>query len=163
MPRSTDVFRCTMPATTANLKSSSTFFPRCVVSSKFPQDHRTWLILTLFQGANIDSADKHGISPLLAAIWEGHTSCVKFLVEKVFCSVSRWKGILSCSSLKRYFAIFLVEKVFCQVPRWKGILSSFSLKRYFVKFLVEKTLCLAPFWVKLLATSICPAVQLYNN
>ena len=36
------------------------------------------------QGANIDSADKHGISPLLAAIWEGHTSCVKFLVEKVF-------------------------------------------------------------------------------
>ena len=36
------------------------------------------------QGAKIDSADKHGISPLLAAIWEGHTSCVKFLVEKVF-------------------------------------------------------------------------------
>merc|ERR1711862_407140 len=34
------------------------------------------------KGANIDSADKHGISPLLAAIWEGHTSCVKFLVEK---------------------------------------------------------------------------------
>merc|ERR1711988_877511 len=36
----------------------------------------------LSKGANIDSADKHGISPLLAAIWEGHTSCVKFLVEK---------------------------------------------------------------------------------
>ena len=99
-----------------------------------PRSPKT-LISTLSQGANIDSADKHGISPLLAAIWEGHTSCVKFLVEKVF----------------------------CQVPRWKGFLSSSSLKRFFVKFLVEKTLCLAPFWVKLLATSICPAVQLYNN
>jgi ankyrin repeat protein len=34
------------------------------------------------KGAKIDSPDKHGISPLLAAIWEGHTSCVMFLVEK---------------------------------------------------------------------------------
>ena len=31
----------------------------------------------------MNSADKHGISPLLAAIWEGHTSCVQFLLEKV--------------------------------------------------------------------------------
>jgi len=34
------------------------------------------------KGAQMDAADKHGISPLLAAIWEGHTACVKFLVEK---------------------------------------------------------------------------------
>ncbi|CAG2058322.1 unnamed protein product, partial [Timema podura] len=27
--------------------------------------------------------DKHGISALLAAIWEGHTSCVKLLLEHV--------------------------------------------------------------------------------
>ncbi|KAE8742438.1 hypothetical protein FOCC_FOCC011992 [Frankliniella occidentalis] len=26
--------------------------------------------------------DKHGISVLLAAVWEGHTSCVKLLLEK---------------------------------------------------------------------------------
>jgi len=34
------------------------------------------------KGAKLDTKDKHGISPLLAAIWEGHTSCVKFLIEK---------------------------------------------------------------------------------
>eukprot|EP00092_Neocalanus_flemingeri_P038766 GFUD01042208.1.p1 GENE.GFUD01042208.1~~GFUD01042208.1.p1 ORF type:complete len:135 (+),score=48.03 GFUD01042208.1:211-615(+) len=34
------------------------------------------------KGAQINAADKHGISPLLAAIWEGHTSCVQFLLEK---------------------------------------------------------------------------------
>ena len=27
--------------------------------------------------------DKHGISVILAAIWEGHFKCVKFLLEKV--------------------------------------------------------------------------------
>ncbi|KAH7952803.1 hypothetical protein HPB49_001345 [Dermacentor silvarum] len=26
--------------------------------------------------------DKYGISALLAAIWEGHTACVKLMVEK---------------------------------------------------------------------------------
>nr|ACO15049.1 Myotrophin [Caligus clemensi] len=34
------------------------------------------------QGGNVEGKDKHGISVLLAAIWEGHTSCVKFLIEK---------------------------------------------------------------------------------
>jgi len=34
------------------------------------------------KGAAVNTADKHGISPLLAAIWEGHTTCVKFLLEK---------------------------------------------------------------------------------
>jgi ankyrin repeat protein len=32
--------------------------------------------------ADMESKDKHGISVILAAIWEGHTKCVKFLVEK---------------------------------------------------------------------------------
>ena len=41
------------------------------------------VLLSSLQGAQLDAADKHGISPLLAAIWEGHTACVKFLVEKV--------------------------------------------------------------------------------
>jgi len=34
------------------------------------------------KGANVNLADKHGISPLLAAIWEGHTKCVKLLLTK---------------------------------------------------------------------------------
>ncbi|XP_061388342.1 myotrophin [Musca vetustissima] len=33
-------------------------------------------------GAHLDVKDKHGITPLLAAIWEGHTKCVKLLLEK---------------------------------------------------------------------------------
>lgn len=28
------------------------------------------------------ATDKHGITTLLAAIWEGHTNCVKLLLEK---------------------------------------------------------------------------------
>lgn len=35
------------------------------------------------KGANLDAKDKHGITVILAAIWEGHTACVKFLLEKV--------------------------------------------------------------------------------
>ena len=35
------------------------------------------------QGADLNAKDKHGISVVLAAIWEGHTRCVKFLLEKV--------------------------------------------------------------------------------
>ncbi|XP_072047596.1 myotrophin-like [Amphiura filiformis] len=32
--------------------------------------------------ANVNATDKHGISVILAAIWEGHTECVKFLLSK---------------------------------------------------------------------------------
>jgi len=34
------------------------------------------------QGADINAKDKHGISVILAAIWEGHVNCVKFLLSK---------------------------------------------------------------------------------
>ncbi|TRY73908.1 hypothetical protein TCAL_13443 [Tigriopus californicus] len=34
------------------------------------------------RGAQLDIRDKHGIAPILAAIWEGHAPCVKFLLEK---------------------------------------------------------------------------------
>merc|ERR1711862_531885 len=34
------------------------------------------------QGADINAKDKHGISVILAAIWEGHANCVKFLLDK---------------------------------------------------------------------------------
>lgn len=33
--------------------------------------------------APVQAKDKYGISALLAAIWEGHTACVKLMVEKV--------------------------------------------------------------------------------
>ncbi|EDW88799.1 myotrophin [Drosophila yakuba] len=33
-------------------------------------------------GADVDRKDKHGITPILAAIWEGHTSCVELLLKK---------------------------------------------------------------------------------
>lgn len=36
----------------------------------------------LQKGAEVDSLDKHGITPILAAIWEGHTPCVRLLLEK---------------------------------------------------------------------------------
>ena len=35
------------------------------------------------KGGNANAKDKHGISVVLAAIWEGHTNCVKFLLQKV--------------------------------------------------------------------------------
>ncbi|OQV19134.1 putative Myotrophin [Hypsibius exemplaris] len=36
----------------------------------------------LSKGADVNAVDKHGISALLAAIWEGHTDCVKLMLEK---------------------------------------------------------------------------------
>ena len=35
------------------------------------------------QGADLEAKDKHGISVVLAAIWEGHSKCVAFLISKV--------------------------------------------------------------------------------
>ncbi|XP_046909503.2 myotrophin [Dermatophagoides farinae] len=32
-------------------------------------------------GANVNSLDKHGISALLAAIWEGHIECCRLLIS----------------------------------------------------------------------------------
>lgn len=33
------------------------------------------------KGADVNALDKHGISCILAAIWEGHTNCVKLLLD----------------------------------------------------------------------------------
>jgi len=33
------------------------------------------------KGANVNAVDKHGISALLAAIWEGHTECVRLMID----------------------------------------------------------------------------------
>jgi len=34
------------------------------------------------KGADINLPDKHGITPLLASIFEGHAKCVKYLLSK---------------------------------------------------------------------------------
>ena len=36
----------------------------------------------LSQGADVNSPDTHGITPLLNAVFEGHTECVKLLLAK---------------------------------------------------------------------------------
>jgi ankyrin repeat protein len=46
------------------------------------------------KGADVNASDKHGISVILAAIWEGHTECVKFLLENVtLLSPFRWPEV----------------------------------------------------------------------
>jgi ankyrin repeat protein len=48
---------------------------------------RTQLVIRTFRlvqcGANVNVTDAHGITPLLAAIWEGHTDVVKLLIANV--------------------------------------------------------------------------------
>lgn len=39
----------------------------------------TWKLIQIFV---LQATDKHGISALLAAIWEGHTNCVKLLLDQ---------------------------------------------------------------------------------
>lgn len=36
----------------------------------------------IIKGANVNAPDKYGITPLLSAIFEGHTDSVKLLLEK---------------------------------------------------------------------------------
>ncbi|XP_015042090.2 myotrophin [Drosophila pseudoobscura] len=43
--------------------------------------HLKLLQLFIRMGAVVDQKDKYGITPLLAAIWEGHTSCVEYLLQ----------------------------------------------------------------------------------
>ncbi len=42
-----------------------------------------WIINMIHHKYNFKAKDSHGITALLAAIWEGHTECVKVLVSKV--------------------------------------------------------------------------------
>ncbi|XP_010176608.2 myotrophin, partial [Antrostomus carolinensis] len=37
----------------------------------------------LLKGADINAPDKHNITPLLSAVYEGHVSCVKLLLSKM--------------------------------------------------------------------------------
>ena len=103
--RLTEDWPCTMPVTTVSWRSSNICVPRYLRSHwEAGQPH-----LLCFQGANLNAEDKHGISPLLAgnfdnssrhhhqyfstsAVWEGHTSCVKFLLEKVSKENHDWEA-----------------------------------------------------------------------
>jgi len=40
-----------------------------------------YLISKGLEASLLDSPDKHGITPLLAAVFEGHTECVKILIN----------------------------------------------------------------------------------
>ena len=42
-----------------------------------------YLISKGLEASLLDSPDKHGITPLLAAVFEGHTECVKILINAV--------------------------------------------------------------------------------
>ncbi|KAJ6644265.1 Myotrophin [Pseudolycoriella hygida] len=58
------------------------------IASRFPlhyaADYGQTSVLDylLSKGANVNAVDKHGITPILAAIWEGHTACVQLLLDK---------------------------------------------------------------------------------
>lgn len=41
----------------------------------------SWLDEPAFYYCHLQAKDKHGITPLLAAIWEGHTECVSILLR----------------------------------------------------------------------------------
>ncbi|XP_060085355.1 myotrophin-like [Ylistrum balloti] len=43
--------------------------------------HHEMLKLLIEKGADVNAEDKHGMTPLLAAIYENHVECVKVLVE----------------------------------------------------------------------------------
>lgn len=52
--------------------------PLCLASDYGQLDVLNFL---LSNGADVDACDKYGVSPLLAAIFEGHTKCVQSLLK----------------------------------------------------------------------------------
>lgn len=49
--------------------------------SSFTMQNCGTILKLLFSFHSIQSVDKHGITPILAAIWEGHVNCVRILLE----------------------------------------------------------------------------------
>uniref|UniRef100_A0A8C0VXL6 Myotrophin n=1 Tax=Castor canadensis TaxID=51338 RepID=A0A8C0VXL6_CASCN len=56
----------------------------------------------LLKGADINAPDKHHITPLLSAVYEGHVSCVKLLLSKI--------SMMNSSLKPSMFFLFLVKK-----------------------------------------------------
>ncbi|BFG01304.1 myotrophin [Drosophila madeirensis] len=54
---------------------------RCPIHYAADFGHLKLLQFFVRMGADVDRKDKYGITPLLAAIWEGHTSCVECLLR----------------------------------------------------------------------------------
>lgn len=55
-----------------------------------PKNYLSLLLLNYF--ILFQMVDKHGISVILAAIWEGHTECVKVLLKHVSISTGTFKN-----------------------------------------------------------------------
>jgi len=68
--------------------------------------HADVLEYLLSKGAKIDLPDKHGITAILAAIYEGHEDCVKLLVDKV--TSRSMRGTFACA---HYFVVHLKHVV----------------------------------------------------
>uniref|UniRef100_A0A7N4PTU5 Myotrophin n=1 Tax=Sarcophilus harrisii TaxID=9305 RepID=A0A7N4PTU5_SARHA len=49
----------------------------------------------LLKGADINAPDKHHITPLLSAVYEGHVSCVKLLLSKMW--KNKYKSSNNCT------------------------------------------------------------------
>ncbi|ESO10300.1 hypothetical protein HELRODRAFT_186281 [Helobdella robusta] len=62
-----------------NLQLSTGRYPLCMAADYGQIDIIEFLVS---QNADINVKDRHGISPLLSAIYEGHINCVKYLIEK---------------------------------------------------------------------------------
>ena len=92
-----------------NWRWSSFFVPRWIVTwLLWWEVHLHSITMISVQGAKVDATDKHGITPILAAIWEGHTTCVKYLLD----NVSRYFMRLLTEDFDFFFII-----VFCHFFR----------------------------------------------
>jgi len=54
-------------------------YPMCIAADYNQNEVIEYLIE---KGGDVNLADKHGITPLLSAIYEGHTNCVQLLLQK---------------------------------------------------------------------------------
>eukprot|EP00037_Helgoeca_nana_P002118 m.31902 g.31902 ORF g.31902 m.31902 type:complete len:129 (-) comp12376_c0_seq1:236-622(-) len=55
---------------------------RCPIHYAADSGHTAVVEYLISKGAEVDKRDKHGITAVLAAIWEGHVDTVKVLLEK---------------------------------------------------------------------------------
>ncbi|KAI1309395.1 Myotrophin [Halotydeus destructor] len=65
-----------------NIEVNSSIDGRPLIHYAADYGHTEVIQYLIQKGANVNSTDKHGISALLAAIWEGHVSSVKLMLEK---------------------------------------------------------------------------------
>lgn len=69
-----------------NHQLSTGRYPLCMAADYGQIDIIKYLIS---QQADVNVVDRHGISPLLSAIYEGHMNCVQYLLEKGACKTGK--------------------------------------------------------------------------